>query len=390
MPLAALGPAAVPLWRMAPRLDWRRGPEEHRSIGASGSRHESRIAGRGGVAVLLRRAPRARRRWLAIALAGGARLRAVAAAGGIMDHEKLLVSDGAWHRGQRQRVPFETACYYTHETELPFGCQYSRSRSEEWRGDSQRALERDILMALFRNTGGETGSWRATDNWNAETDPCWDHWYGVTCNEHGYVIALELADNGLVGELPANLGELRYLVKLDLSTTAPDFHSHPNVYRNRLIGALPSFVEATRIEEIEVSGNELASLPDDLWKNGPTLRMLSANHNRLTSFPLFMRRFTKMHTLELAHNEIADDFPSDIGGMSNARFVHLQYNRMRGAIGNNIRGLTRIRVLDLSHNPDLGGVIPEDIIVEWKEVICLRFASMCRTVGGSCMTLTRT
>merc|ERR1719382_1137348 len=129
-------------------------------------------------------------------------LQRAAGGGGITDDERLLFSDGAWHRGQRKRVPFETSCYYTHERELPQGCQYSASRSESWRNHGQRAEERSVLLALYFNTGGTAGLWRADDNWGAETDPCWDQWYGVTCDEHGRIIHLDLSDNGLVGELP--------------------------------------------------------------------------------------------------------------------------------------------------------------------------------------------
>lgn len=59
-----------------------------------------------------------------------------------------------------------------------------------------------------------------------ESDPCWDYWYGVTCNEHGYVIKLELADNRVRGVLPPTLGSLTSLIKLDLSSTEPQYHLH--------------------------------------------------------------------------------------------------------------------------------------------------------------------
>jgi len=289
----------------------------------------------------------------------------LSAADGPTDNERLLIGDGSWHRGQRKRVAFETSCYYAQEPELPQGCQYSRKSSTAWRDDPIREEERGVLMYLYEVTGGS--EWRANENWGWDTDPCWDQWYGVTCDEHGHVIALDLVDNKLVGQLPSSLGRLRFLLRLDLSSTAPDYHSHPNVYRNRLDGPLPSLSECGRIEEIEVSGNLISELPEDLWKNGPTLRSLSASHNNLTDLPKFLRRLVKLHTLELGHNAIDDEFPRDFGYLDNVRFVQMEYNQLRGEIPANIVGMRRNRVLDLSHNLRLTGELPKDLIIEWKE-----------------------
>jgi len=300
-----------------------------------------------------------------LVLSGAPRL--TGGAGGITDDEFLLVSDGKWHRAQRKRIAWETSCYYTYKTELPFGCQYSSSRTQAWRQDPARKEQREVLVALYYQTGGAQGLWRADENWGEDTDPCWDQWYGVTCDEHGHIISLELTDNGLVGTLPSNLGRLTSLLKLDLSTTAPEYHAHPNVYRNRLSGPLPSLVDAARIEEIEISGNEIDALPWDLWQNAETLRSLSASHNKLKDLPQYLLRFTKLHTLELGHNEIDDEFPTDFGSLINMRFLQLEYNLLQGQVTDKIIGMRLNRVMDLSHNPGLSGVLPEGLIIEWKE-----------------------
>jgi len=305
--------------------------------------------------------------------------------GGITDDERLLYSDGSWHRAQRKRVAFETSCYYTHEPELPHGCQYGVSSSGAWSADPQRAEQKAALLDLYASTRG--GGWRASDNWARDTDPCWDSWYGVTCDEHGHVIALELADNGLVGPLPASLGRLVALLKLDLSTTAPDYHGHPNAHANRVQGALPSLAAARRLEEVEVSGNAITALPDDLWQSGLTLRVLSASHNRIGALPQNLRRFTALHTLELGHNLIGDAFPADLGALANLRVLQLEYNLLRGAVTSEIQGMRRVRVFDVSHNPGLGGQLPEEIIVGWPEqdYVALANTSMTGYIATLCL-----
>jgi len=284
--------------------------------------------------------------------------------GGLMDDERLLHSDGMWHRLQRKRVAFESSCYYTQEPELPHGCQLDTPKTPDWRNHPVRALERSVLGAFFYATGG--AGWRTSDNW-LDGDPCWDAWYGVTCDEHGYVIALELPDNRLEGSLPASIGSLKSLLKLDLSTTAANYHNHPNLHANNLQGAMPSLAPMSRLEEIEIAGNAITELPSDLYANAPSLRLLSASRNRIRLLPRYMSLFAELHTLELEHNMIEQFIPSDFGALVSMRFVQLAYNKLVGNIPWQIASMSRILVFDVSHNPGLTGEIPQDIIAQWKE-----------------------
>lgn len=285
----------------------------------------------------------------------------------IMDDEFLRVSNGTWHRSKRKMVSFETACTYIHEPSLPMGCQYNASISPEWKEDPRRREEREVLVEFFGDTGGHHKSWRSTDNWLVG-DPCWDHWYGVTCDEHGHVLALEMSDNGLKGTLPKNFGRLQSLVKLDLSSTAEDYHAHPNLYLNRLGGAVPSLKDMTRLEELEISGNLFEAFPQDLYLNAPTLKSISASHNHIRALPRYLNRFTTLQVLDVSHNDIAENFPQTFGAMTEIRFVFLQYNLLTGVLPQSLSKLVKIRVFDLSHNAELGGEFPKDVIPTWSEV----------------------
>lgn len=287
--------------------------------------------------------------------------------GVIMDDEFLRVSNGSWHRSKRKSVSFETACSYIHEPDLPLGCQYNASKSPAWMYNDRRMEERDVLLDIWRSTGGIRKTWRSFDNW-LEGDPCWDHWYGVTCDEHGHVLALELSDNGLLGELPKTFGRLQSLVKMDLSSTAEDYHGHTNLYLNRLKGEIPSLKDMKRLEELEISGNLFTAFPADLYLNAPTIKSISASHNHIQKFPRYLNRFAKLQVIDLAHNDIKEDFPSAFGSLVEVRFVFLQYNYIRGVLPTGLAKLTKIRVFDLSHNPDLGGEFPKDVIPTWPEV----------------------
>jgi hypothetical protein len=284
--------------------------------------------------------------------------------GGLMDDERLLYSTGDWHRLQRKRVAFESACYYTHEVELPQGCQYSRSEQTAWRDNSVRSLERGVLLEFYNGLNGDR--WRTEDNWNFG-DPCWDAWYGVTCDEHGHVIAIELVDNNMIGTIPQGIGQLASLLKLDVSTSAHEYHNHANRFVNRISGVVPSLKDISRLEELIIAGNEIVGLPEDFYLNGQSLRLISASYNRISAMPKYLNRFVKLHTLELDHNVIAGTMPPDIGYMPLARYIHLDVNLFSGAMPKTIAGLTRIRTFDISHNTGLFSEISEDVIVNWPE-----------------------
>ena len=70
--------------------------------------------------------------------------------------------------------------------------------------------DRRALAALYESAGGS--QWTHNGNWlSAEPG---NHWHGVTTDRNGHVTALDLANNQLRGQLPVELGDLRYLREL--------------------------------------------------------------------------------------------------------------------------------------------------------------------------------
>ena len=71
---------------------------------------------------------------------------------------------------------------------------------------SSNALEQyNSLMALYNSTDGE--HWTHSDNWGSG-HPCENEWYGVTCNDEGKIIILDLYGNKLTGTIPPEIGNL--------------------------------------------------------------------------------------------------------------------------------------------------------------------------------------
>ena len=76
----------------------------------------------------------------------------------------------------------------------------------------RRVTELDALVAFYTATNG--ANWKRNDNWL--TDTPMGQWHGVSTDESGRVTALNLAENGLSGALPPELGQLSHLTELNL------------------------------------------------------------------------------------------------------------------------------------------------------------------------------
>ena len=147
--------------------------------------------------------------------------------------------------------------------------------------DSQRK-ERQALMDLYNATDGD--HWVRNDNWGS--DKPLSEWFGVIMNDGGtHVLRLYLNGNGLKGELPASLGDLKSITRLllsdnELTGELPASLSNLTqmtafcLHNNQLTGTIPdSFVNLTNLQFLWVHENHMdgtlseALLKSDWWNN---------------------------------------------------------------------------------------------------------------------------
>lgn len=130
---------------------------------------------------------------------------------------------------------------------------------------SQTYREFIALHELYQSTEGQ--HW--TNSWDFDTPI--ETWKGVTV-KNGHVVALDLSNNNLNGDLPATLVNLRHLIHLNLSG-------------NKLKGTLP---------------NQLARLGK--------LAFFDVSKNTITGkIPKSIGKMQKLKSLQLADNNF-DDF----------------------------------------------------------------------------------
>ena len=68
-------------------------------------------------------------------------------------------------------------------------------------------IQRYSLIVLYYATNG--ANWFDNEGWLSDSDEC--DWYGVTCNDSGFVTGLQLDGNNLIGTIPSNIASLSQL-----------------------------------------------------------------------------------------------------------------------------------------------------------------------------------
>ena len=160
------------------------------------------------------------------------------------------------------------------------------------------ATDREILEMLHAATGGR--DWIDSRNWL--TDAPLAEWRGVDVDDQGRVVELRLRDNGLLGPIPPEFGELAHLEYLRLSD-------------NALTGAIPpEFAGLSGLTHLVLDGNGLS---------GP--------------------------------------IPPELGGLPALEELRVENNDLSGPLPADLGGLASLRGLGLTGNPGLSGPMPAEL-----------------------------
>ena len=270
--------------------------------------------------------------------------------------------------------------------------------------------DRGALTALYNATGGD--NWFNNTNWL--TDAPLSEWHGVSTNDEGHVVSLDLGHNSLSGAVPPEIGGLINLSQLGLGfnqltgTLPPELGKLTRLEfldlgYNRLWGELPSSMTAlTRLNSLYSLGNSGLCAPDNaefqewleaipsrsVWVitcNPPSTRpdagdlaVLTAlynatdganwddNTNWLSEQPLqYWKGVTinsegRVTQLDLFLNQLSGNIPEELGNLISLERLSLGGNQLSGDIPAALGGLTYLEVLDLSDN-QFTGVIPPDL-----------------------------
>ena len=177
--------------------------------------------------------------------------------------------------------------------------------------------QRAALAAFYAATGGD--NWLNNEGWFSDLPL--DQWHGVATDERGNVTEISLIRNNLFGSIPSELGNLKFLNRLDLPY-------------NNLTGNIP---------------DELGSLEELTW--------LNLFSNGLTgTIPREFGNLNKLHFLSLVSNGLRGKIPDALGQLTELEYMFIFGNRFEECIPDPLRfvkfnDFNRLNLLYCGFNP---------------------------------------
>ncbi|PIN23774.1 Serine/threonine protein kinase [Handroanthus impetiginosus] len=182
-------------------------------------------------------------------------------------------------------------------------------------------------------------------NWSDPTSVC--SWIGVTCgSRHQRVTALDISAMGLAGDLPPEMGNLTFLVYLNLSSNS--FH-----------GILPKeLAQMRRLKVIDFKFNNFTGEIPYWFRFLRELHFLNLRNNSFTGvLPNSISNVSKLEMLDLSYNSLEGKVPEEIGNLYNLKSLIMQFNKFSGPIPITIFNISNLEILALTRN-NLSGELP--------------------------------
>lgn len=181
---------------------------------------------------------------------------------------------------------------------------------------------RTILLDLYNQLGGDNWLVDKKNNWN--TNEPIETWGGVTMEE-GKITQLNLNGFGLTGQLPASIGSLTDLTRLNIGSN------------KNLTGSLPSTIG--NLENLEALMAVTTGLEGELPKE--------------------MGNLKKLTNLQLNNNNISGTIPEEWGGMEALKNFGMFNTNISSPLPESIfTNWKHIGSILLNNNPNLTGPLP--------------------------------
>jgi hypothetical protein len=186
-------------------------------------------------------------------------------------------------------------------------------------------------------------------SWNSSADHCL--WPGVRCSRlhPGRVVALELYNLNLAGQISPSVGNLTFLRTLNLST-------------NSFSGRIPPLNHLQKLQVLDLGMNHLHDTIPDAIANCSKLRAINLTNNILVGeIPPKIGVLSNLSVLLLSYNYLTGSIPPTLGNITSIKRLGLAYNNLTGSIPNELGKLQNMLRLALGRNR-LSGGFPEGLL----------------------------
>jgi len=258
-------------------------------------------------------------------------------------------------------------------------------------------LEERDLQNIYNEAGGDY--WYNNTGWTTESDHC--NWFGITCNEEGYVIEFILPSNNVTGEFPAiSLSSFYKLQRLVLdnnelhgmmaASNAEFAYSDDDYIPENWVTDTSLFFNLRDLTHVDLSQNNMNGEVDVLF--APALQYANFSHNNFTSINTFKKFKRSQQTLtvcDVSHNSINtsvnnlmknvppnieqfivsnnliySSFPATLEELANLRRFNMSMNSLSGELPDFSSVYPNLQALDLSDQDSSAGLvgnIPESL-----------------------------
>ena len=201
-----------------------------------------------------------------------------------------------------------------------------------------------ILVSLYKCTNGD--DWYDNTNWL--TDSVYK-WKGITLDESGRVIGIDLRDNNLTGKLPLTIGGLTKLKFLYL-------------HRNSISGKIPVTMGLlNELMALYLSNNQFTGkIPPVLGNMKQLIWMGLASNNLTGKIPVTLGQLPNLEFMDLSKNQLCGNIPSQLGDLTKLTGLYLEMNNLTGQIPVELGNLSNLEQLALYRN-ELTGTIPAEL-----------------------------
>ncbi|KAG2298785.1 hypothetical protein Bca52824_035257 [Brassica carinata] len=187
-------------------------------------------------------------------------------------------------------------------------------------------------------------------DWTGSPSSDYCVWRGVTCDNVTFnVVALNLSDLNLDGEISPAIGDLKSLLSIDLRG-------------NRLSGQIPDEIgDCFSLQNLDLSFNELSGdIPFSISKLKQLEQLILKNNQLIGPIPSTLSQIPNLKILDLAQNKLSGEIPRLIYWNEVLQYLGLRGNNLVGNLSPDLCQLTGLWYFDVRNN-SLTGSIPETI-----------------------------
>ncbi|XP_010482273.1 PREDICTED: probable leucine-rich repeat receptor-like protein kinase At5g49770 isoform X2 [Camelina sativa] len=228
--------------------------------------------------------------------------------------------------------------------------------------------------------------WTALSKSWKGSDPCGNHWVGITCNNNNRVVSIMLSNLNLKGNLPADISTLSELEILDLS------------YNTGLSGALPSSIgNLKNLKSLILMGCGFSGQIPESIGSLEKLTTLSLNSNHFSgTIPASIGRLSELYWFDITDNQIEGKIPVSDGislpgldMLHQAKHFHFGNNKLSDSIPEKLFSSNMTLIHVLFDDNQFTGKIPDSLsLVKTLTVLRLNRNKLSEEIPSSLNNLT--